>query len=337
MSLVKEVINDSGGTAVPANWQLTATPVAPVAPGLVPVTVTGSAVGTPFEVRPGQAYQLSEAGPAGYTPVSIVCTVENLAPRLTTTITLNGNELAVCVFLNDDQPGQLTLVKEVDNGTTGATATATDWTLSASGPTPISGTSGSVTVTDAEVNAGTYTLAESGGPIGYQPSAWSCTGATASGATVTVPSGGDVTCTITNTAIPPRLTLVKVVDNGTTGGTAVADRLDLVRVGPDLDQRSVRHGSRDECRSSCRHVHPGRDRGPGRLYAVGVDVCWCDGGERFDPADHGSGGDVHDHEYGGCADVDVGEGGDEQRWWFGGADGLVVVGCGWGDDPGSCG
>ena len=110
--------------------------------------------------------------------MSIVCTVENLAPRPTTTITLNGGELAVCVFTNDDQPGRLTLVKEVDNGTTGATVTPTNWILSASGPTPISGASGSVTVTNAEVNAGTYTLAESGGPTGYQPSSWSCTGAT---------------------------------------------------------------------------------------------------------------------------------------------------------------
>ena len=232
MRLIKEVVNDSGGTATPGNWQLTATPVAPVAPGLVPVTVTGSTVGALFEVRPGQAYLLSEVGPAGYTPVSIVCTVENLAPRLTTTITLNGGELAVCVFTNDDQAGRLTLVKEVDNGTTGATATPTNWILSASGPTPISGTSGSVTVTNAEVNAGTYTLAESGGPTGYQPSSWSCTGATPTGATVAVPSGGDVTCTITNTAIAPRLTLVKQVENGTTGGTATPLDWTLSATGP---------------------------------------------------------------------------------------------------------
>jgi hypothetical protein len=126
MTLVKQVVNDSGGTATPGDWQLTATPVAPVAPGVVPVTVTGSAAGATFEVRPGQAYLLTEVGPAGYTTVSIVCTVDNSAPRLSTTITLNAGELATCVFTNDDQPGRLTLVKQVDNGATGATTTAGD-------------------------------------------------------------------------------------------------------------------------------------------------------------------------------------------------------------------
>ena len=186
----------------PADWQLTATPVAPVAPGLTPVTVTGSLAGTAFEVRPGQDYALTETGPGGYT-LSIDCTIELGAPRQTTTITLNANETGVCVFTNDDQPGHLTLVKQVDNGTTGATATPADWTLAAAGPTPISGTSGSATVTNAAVNAGTYTLSESGGPAGYTASAWSCTGATATGGSVPVPSGGNVTCTITNTASRP--------------------------------------------------------------------------------------------------------------------------------------
>ena len=269
-----------------------------MAPGLVPVTVTGSTVGALFEVRPGQAYLLSEVGPAGYTPVSIVCTVENLAPRLTTTITLNGSELAVCVFINDDQPGQLTLVKEVDNGTTGATATATDWTLSASGPTPISGTSGSVTVTNAEVNAGTYTLAESGGPSGYQPSSWSCTGATASGATVAVPSGGDVTCTITTRRSAPRLTLVKQVENGTTGGTADADRLDVVRDGAHDDQRPVRHAAVTNARSLSARTpwrSPGGRRATRRRPGHASVPTWW----RFDPAHHRPAGDMHHRQYGG--------------------------------------
>ena len=167
MSLVKEVINDSGGTAVPANWQLTGHASRSRGPGSGPSDGHGLQRLQPRS-RSGLARPTSSVRPdRRATHRCRSCARSRTpSPRLTTSITLNLNELAVCVFLNDDQPGQLTLVKEVDNGTTGATATATDWTLSASGPTPISGTSGSATVTDAEVNAGTYTLAESGGPIG---------------------------------------------------------------------------------------------------------------------------------------------------------------------------
>ena len=44
------------------------------------------------------------------------------------------------------------------------------------------------------------------------------------GATVAVPNGGNVTCTINNNDQPAQLTLVKTVTNDN-GGTAVADRL----------------------------------------------------------------------------------------------------------------
>ena len=124
------------------------------------------------------------------------------------------------MFTNDDPQGRLTLIKTVDNGTTGATATPANWTLTATGPTPISGTSGAPEVTNAAVDAGTYALAESGGPAGYTPSAWTCTGGTVTGSSVAVASGANVTCRITNTAIAPQLTLVKQVDNGSTGATA---------------------------------------------------------------------------------------------------------------------
>ena len=49
---------------------------------------------------------------------------------------------ATCTITNDDQPATLTLVKTVTNDN-GGTAVPTDWTLTATGPTPISGTTGS--------------------------------------------------------------------------------------------------------------------------------------------------------------------------------------------------
>jgi len=116
-----------------------------------------------------------------------------------------------------EPPPKLKLVKVVDN-TDGGTAAATAWTLHADGPTSISGQTG----TSGAVLAGSYALSESRGPTGYTGSPWSCSpglGATLSGAsgqqsvTFSAAAVTDVTCTITNTFVPPlaRLTLVKVV------------------------------------------------------------------------------------------------------------------------------
>ncbi|MBO1337520.1 VWA domain-containing protein [Streptomyces sp. VRA16 Mangrove soil] len=98
---------------------------------------------------------------------------------------------------------RLTLVKQVVNEH-GGTAAATDWTLSADGPSDLSGVTGADAVTGADIEAGRYTLGESGGPEGYDAGDWACetAGGTALAVTdekVTVPAGADVTCTVTNT------------------------------------------------------------------------------------------------------------------------------------------
>ena len=82
----------------------------------------------------------------------------------------------------------------------GGTAVDTDWTLTATGPTPIvTGVEGDAAITTAPVTAGHYTLSESG-PAGYTPSAWVCTARRVSDATsVTLAPGESATCTITTT------------------------------------------------------------------------------------------------------------------------------------------
>src|SRR5260370_1166470 len=106
---------------------------------------------------------------------------------------------ASCSITNTAQPATLTLAKKVDN-TNGGTAAATDWTLSATGPSTISGASGAAAVTGASVKAGAYTLAESSGPSGYNAGAWSCIGGTLSGSTLTLGPGQTASCGIVNTA-----------------------------------------------------------------------------------------------------------------------------------------
>ncbi|MGD8357565.1 MAG: hypothetical protein PVG42_05860, partial [Lysobacterales bacterium] len=134
-------------------------------------------------------------------------------------------------------PPILTLQKTVITND-GGTAQPTDWTLSASGgPDPISGVTGTASVTNQTVGAGTYTLGETG-PSGYSAS-WSCTGAaTNSGTSLTLanstdpsPAARTTVCTVTNDDIPATLTLVKQVDNTNGGGNAVADDWDLTADG----------------------------------------------------------------------------------------------------------
>lgn len=111
-----------------------------------------------------------------------------------------GNESsgdAQCQFV---LPPRLTLQKTVVNDDEGA-AVDTDWTLSASGPSNISGTEGSAAVTNAVVLAGVYTLSESGGPDGYTASLYSCVkngGQSVLSNSLTLADGDVATCTITN-------------------------------------------------------------------------------------------------------------------------------------------
>ncbi|MFE9492616.1 hypothetical protein ACFYNF_40575 [Streptomyces sp. NPDC006641] len=106
------------------------------------------------------------------------------------------------VSCEDEDESRLTLVKRVVNQH-GGTAEPGDWTLTADGPEDLAGTSGSDEVTDVTVPSGTYTLGESGGPEGYRPSGWTCTGSTGEDVPVvddqvTITAGGRVTCTLTN-------------------------------------------------------------------------------------------------------------------------------------------
>lgn len=220
LTLVKTVTNDNGGSQVEGNWNLTATG---------PTTLsgaTGSAAVTSVTV-PAGTYALGETGPAGYTASAWSCTAGTLSGS---NLTLAANNNATCTINNNDTQPRLTLVKTVTNDN-GGTAAVTAWTLAAAGPTNISGTSGSAAVTNAAVNAGTYTLSESGGPAGYTMGSWSCTAGTLTGSSLVLTPGQNATCTINNNDTQPRLTLVKTVTNDN-GGTQAVSAWTLTATGP---------------------------------------------------------------------------------------------------------
>jgi hypothetical protein len=133
------------------------------------------------------------------------------------TIALANGQSATCTITNDDQAPSLTLVKTVVNNN-GGTATASAFTLTASGPTPLSGAGGATS--GASFSAGTYALSEAG-PSGYTASAWVCVGGTQTGSTIALVNGQAATCTITNDDIQPKLIVIKHVINDN-GGTSTA-------------------------------------------------------------------------------------------------------------------
>ena len=213
LTLVKVVDGQAAGSGrVPADWKLTAKPAQ--IEGQQSVSGNGnpeSAGGVKSVPVFAGSYALSEDGPSGFNASQWVCeggvvTVDE-AGKAAVSIRNGGN--VVCQITNTARSPLLTLVKVVDVGQTGSSATAADWSLIASGPTPISGISGSATVTSAPVQVGTYTLSESAGPAGFTPSAWKCEGATVTGSSITLAEGDNATCTIVNTAQAARWTVTK--------------------------------------------------------------------------------------------------------------------------------
>src|SRR5207245_2771635 len=89
----------------------------------------------------------------------------------------------------------LVLVKYVTNDN-GGTRGATEWALTASGPTSISGAGGASSGPD--FSAGTYILSESG-PSDYSAGTWFCIGGLQTGDQITLAVGQSATCEITNT------------------------------------------------------------------------------------------------------------------------------------------
>ncbi|WP_213605457.1 DUF11 domain-containing protein, partial [Pseudoxanthomonas japonensis] len=122
------------------------------------------------------------------------------AAVVSNSITLAAGDTATCTIHNNDRAATLTLIKTVTNDN-GGTQLPTAWTLSAAGPTNISGATGSAAVTNAAVNAGVYTLSESATPTGYTASTYSCVrngGAAVVSNSLTLGAGDVATCTIHN-------------------------------------------------------------------------------------------------------------------------------------------
>ena len=239
LTLIKNVLNDSGGTAAATAWTFSTGGTGGFTNAALSTITTeagfSSSASTGAQtVTAGVAYSLSEsATPAGYSASSWVC--DSSYGTLTGgAITLALGDDVTCRITNNDVAPKLTLIKNVLNDS-GGTAAATAWTFSTGGTggftnaalstiTTEAGFSSSASTGQQTVTAGVaYSLSESATPAGYSASSWVCDSSygTLTGGAITLALGDDVTCRITNNDVAPKLTLIKNVLNDS-GGTAAA-------------------------------------------------------------------------------------------------------------------
>lgn len=225
LTLVKSVSGSTFPVHAADAWTLSATGSGGTTDGMS--GTSGSADVSHVTLDPGD-YTLAESGPAGYTALGWVCADAAGVPFPVdgAAITLGEVDDIECTVTNTFAGGWLTLVKQV----TGEQP-PTSWRLSASGPTTISGITGSTDVTRAPVPAGDYALAEDGPTDGYATDGWRCTGSDEAVSTVAVGAGSDVTCTIVNESESAQLTLMKTVANAG-GGPLQPSDWTLTATGP---------------------------------------------------------------------------------------------------------
>ena len=224
ITVVKQIRNLDGTTSPGVGWTFSATNSrGPVTP---PSGTTSSRGTVNFAVPDNSTATVNETQQSGYQLVqqngsNAVCTsggnpVASMNSGTTGfSVPIGSRQILSCTVVNSLIPATLTLHKTVDNPF-GGDADPVDWTLQAAGPQTISGSDGSGAVTGVKVAPGTYLLSELDGPGGYSASAWSCTGASVSGNSVTLAAGATVSCGITNTELGvPVLTQDKTVNAAT--------------------------------------------------------------------------------------------------------------------------
>ena len=194
LSVVKEVVNDDGGTRAPADFSLH---VKAAGVDVAGSPQAGSAAGTTYTLEPG-TYTVSEDELAGYAAsFSGDCEASG-------EVILAAGDAKICTITNDDVAPSLTVVKRVVNDN-GGTAVASDWLMHIRSGLPPADVTGSpfpgagAPGTTRTLSAGSYVVGESGGPSGYSAS---FAGDCSSTGAVTLAPGESKTCTVTNDDVP---------------------------------------------------------------------------------------------------------------------------------------
>jgi len=203
--------------------------------------VAGVATGETIELK-----QISELALPGYTAGTWECTdAAGLTTALPTagaatgeTIEISQGSDVTCEITNDDIAPLLTLVKTVVNDNGGGLAVS-DFDISVDGVVVSSGVANPVL-------ANTNILISELDLQPYAEGTWECVDATglttglptagvATGETISLKQGSDVTCSITNNDLGIDLSIVKTVDDPTPNiGQTITFTLTVVNNGPDV-------------------------------------------------------------------------------------------------------
>jgi hypothetical protein len=199
LTVIKHVINNNGGSKTAADFTMTVTGALPSLSSFA-----GNENGTVVSLNAG-TYSVDEVAVAGYT--------KTLGTNCSGSIALGGSKS--CTITNDDQSGQLTVIKHVINNN-GGTRTAAQFTLTVTGSSPSPATfPGSESGTLITINPGSYGVTETAVP-GYATTLGvDCAG--------TIAAGESKTCTVTNDDQIATLTVIKHVINDNGGTRTAAD------------------------------------------------------------------------------------------------------------------
>lgn len=210
----KEVINDDGGASVAGDFSFNYT----------------SGTTTVFEQLETNSLKAKNElllSPGSYTVTEVKKNGYEASYTNCDNVVITYGETKTCVVKNNDIAPKLTLLKDVTNNN-GGTAEAKDWTLTATpasntvGATTISG-NGATGVDEVAAKAGVeYTLSESS-VAGYEFKGWTCEGGTLIGTKLTLALDTNVTCTVKNDDIAPKLTLEKKVIKDNDGNASPSD------------------------------------------------------------------------------------------------------------------
>ena len=226
--VIKHVVNDNGGTATAADFTMTVTGGSP-SPGSF---AGAESPGVEVTLTPNTAYDVTESTVSGYAN-----TGESSGCHSTTGIAPGGT--ATCTITNNDVAPTLTVIKHVVNDN-GGTNVAADWSIHVkSGANEVTGSpkTGKESPGDTyTLDAGTYTVSETGAPSGYAFTGFTGDCADPSG-NVTLANGDAKTCTLTNDDQAAKLIVIKHVINDN-GGTAVAGNFTMSVTGTNASPNS---------------------------------------------------------------------------------------------------
>ncbi len=202
LTVVKEVLNDEGGTLASADFSIHVRDAASADVNGSPAP--GDAFGRSYVGLPAGDYSIGEDAVDGYAlTISGDCAADG-------SVTLLDGDIKTCVLTNEDEASFLTVIKRFVNDD-GGDADLGDVSLLIDGQAVGSGNA-------SQVSPGNHSVSEDG-PAGYNAT---IAGDCAADGSVSVPLGASKVCLITNDDIAPILTVTKVVVNDDGGDATVA-------------------------------------------------------------------------------------------------------------------